>query len=319
MERRAPRGRAAAAPRRAAPWSSRRLGREGGGVARLAQPPEQVGLVVIEAERLVEAAQPAQDARRGTPCWRPRRAAWRASARARRVEGAHGPRPRGWCRRAAPRAAPTVRARLAHRAGGGRRRGRKRLAERREPAGRAPARRRRRRPRPRRRARRRSRRCARPTMLGRSNGTSGRAPRASAASARRVGDGDDLGAGIVLRAAAPRRRRRAPRGAPGSRPPRSREGRGDSPSGRPHRGHHGLDPRHVLGLLSSQKARPRASTSTQWIGTPLSRKRSCSSPSTASSGPIGQRDRRRAPRAVGVDADMVEDRDGSPGASAPPV
>jgi 3-deoxy-manno-octulosonate cytidylyltransferase (CMP-KDO synthetase) len=43
-----------------------------------------------------------------------------------------------------------------------------------------------------------------------------------------------------------------------------------------------------LGLFSSQNERPRASTSTQWMGTPLSRKRSCSSPSTASSGPIGQ-------------------------------
>ena len=39
------------------------------------------------------------------------------------------------------------------------------------------------------------------------------------------------------------------------------------------------------GLFNSQKARPRASTSTQRTGMPFSRKRSCSSPSRFSSGP----------------------------------
>ncbi len=39
------------------------------------------------------------------------------------------------------------------------------------------------------------------------------------------------------------------------------------------------------GLLSSQKTRPRPSTSTQRIGVPFSRKRSCSRPSYRSSGP----------------------------------
>ena len=42
------------------------------------------------------------------------------------------------------------------------------------------------------------------------------------------------------------------------------------------------------GLLSSQKDRPRASTSTQRTGIPFSRKRSCSSPSSVSSGPGSQ-------------------------------